>query len=146
MPSPKEIAEDPEDAPRRPGGLGASRIGELTTLPVFFVLGDRRVVLAGASPRPPWEAELLQAAGARVDLFGAFAAEALAQFRRGTPVRPQHRHWMDTDFKGATLAIGEFESEAAASSFRAAAHRAGVPVNIVDRPALCDFQFGSIVN
>jgi uroporphyrin-III C-methyltransferase/precorrin-2 dehydrogenase/sirohydrochlorin ferrochelatase len=146
MLSPKEIAEDPEDAPRRPGGLGASRIGELATLPVFFVLGDRRVILAGSSAGALWKAELLQAAGARVDLFGEFSAEDLAQFTLGTHVRHQHRHWMDADFKGATLAIGEFESEAAASSFRAAAHRAGVPVNIVDRPALCDFQFGSIVN
>ncbi|MBV8849772.1 MAG: uroporphyrinogen-III C-methyltransferase [Methylobacteriaceae bacterium] len=131
---------------RRPGGLGASRIGELATLPVFFVLGDRRVILAGSSAGALWKAELLQAAGARVDLFGEFGSEDLAQFTLGEHVRHQHRHWIDADFKGAALAIGEFESDADAASFRAAAHRAGVPVNIVDRPALCDFQFGSIVN
>jgi uroporphyrin-III C-methyltransferase/precorrin-2 dehydrogenase/sirohydrochlorin ferrochelatase len=146
MLSPREIAEPPEDAKRRPGGLGASRIGELATLPVFFVLGQRRVVLAGSSAGALWKAELLQAAGARVDLFGNFSAEDLAQFTFGDHVRRQHRRWTDADFKGAALAIGEFDSEADASSFRAAAHRAGVPVNLVDRPALCDFQFGSIVN
>ena len=146
MLSPKETAEFPDDSPRRPGGLGASRIGELATLPVFFVVEGRRVILAGSSAGALWKAELLQAAGARVDLFGEFSEEDLAQFPLGEHVRHQHRHWMDADFEGATLAIGEFDSEAAASSFRAAAHRAGVPVNIVDRPALCDFQFGSIVN
>src|SRR5436305_127135 len=146
MLSPGEIAELPEDPPRRPGSLGASRIGELATLPVFFVLHDRRVILAGASAGALWKAELLQAAGARVDLFGDYSADDLAQFALREHVRHQHRHWIDADFKGATLAVGEFQSEAEACSFRAAAHRAGVPVNIVDRPALCDFQFGSIVN
>jgi uroporphyrin-III C-methyltransferase / precorrin-2 dehydrogenase / sirohydrochlorin ferrochelatase len=146
MLSPGEIAELPEGPPRRPGSLGASRIGELATLPVFFTLGDRRVILAGASAGALWKAELLQAAGARVDLFGDYGADDLAQFALREHVRHQHRHWIDADFKGATLAVGEFQSEAEACSFRAAAHRAGVPVNIVDRPALCDFQFGSIVN
>jgi uroporphyrin-III C-methyltransferase/precorrin-2 dehydrogenase/sirohydrochlorin ferrochelatase len=146
MLSPGEIAELPEDAPRHPGSLGASRIGELATLPVFFTLEDRRVILAGFSAGALWKAEVLQAAGARVDLFGNYRADDLAQFALGEHVRHQHRHWIDADFKGATLAVGEFDSDAAAASFRAAAHRAGVPVNIVDRAALCDFQFGSIVN
>jgi uroporphyrin-III C-methyltransferase / precorrin-2 dehydrogenase / sirohydrochlorin ferrochelatase len=145
MLSPEDIV-DSQDGVRRPGNLGASRIGELATLPVFFMLEDRRVVLAGSSASALWKAELLQAAGARVDLFGEFAAEDLTQFALGERVRRHARHWIDADFKGASLAIGEFDSDAAAVSFRAAAHRAGVPVNIVDRPALCDFQFGSIVN
>jgi uroporphyrin-III C-methyltransferase/precorrin-2 dehydrogenase/sirohydrochlorin ferrochelatase len=146
MLSPNDTAAAREETRRGPASLGASRIGELATLPVFFVLEDRRVILAGSSAGALWKAELLQAAGARVDLFGDYRAEDLAEFALGEHVRHQHRHWIDADFRGATLAIGEFESDAAASSFRAAAHRAGVPVNIVDRPALCDFQFGSIVN
>jgi uroporphyrin-III C-methyltransferase/precorrin-2 dehydrogenase/sirohydrochlorin ferrochelatase len=146
MLSPDDTAAARDEARRGPESLGASRIGELATLPVFFVLEDRRVILTGSSAGALWKAELLQAAGARVDLFGDYRAEDLAEFALGEHVRHQHRNWIDADFKGATLAVGEFESDAAAVSFRAAAHRAGVPVNIVDRPALCDFQFGSIVN
>ena len=112
MLSPEEIAEPGEDAKRRPSGLGASRIRELATLPVFFVLAGRRVVLAGSSAGALWKAELLQAAGARVDLFGEFSAEDLAQFTLGDAVRALHRPWADADFKGAALAIGEFESRA----------------------------------
>src|SRR5947209_13708778 len=145
MLSPDDKTE-PRDAPRRPDRMGASRIGELATLPVFFMLEDRRVILAGSSAGALWKAELLEAAGARVDLFGEFGEEDLAQFTLGERVRRQSRHWIDADFKGAAIAVGEFDSDATAASFRAAAHRAGVPVNIVDRPALCDFQFGSIVN
>src|SRR5947209_8917723 len=146
MLSPDDTAAAREEPRREPARLGTSRIGELATLPVFFVLEDRRVILAGSSAGALWKAELLQAAGARVDLFGKFSADDVAQFTLGDHVRPQHRPWIDADFKGAALAIGEFDSEADASSFRAAAHRAGVPVNLVDRPAICDFQFGSIVN
>ena len=32
------------------------------------------------------------------------------------------------------------------SQFAAAARAAGVPVNVIDRPAFCDFSFGAIVN
>jgi uroporphyrin-III C-methyltransferase/precorrin-2 dehydrogenase/sirohydrochlorin ferrochelatase len=134
------------NATRRPGNLGASRIGELATLPVFFRLHERRVILAGASAGALWKAALLEAAGADVDLFGDYSAEDLAEFEFGSRVQRRSRAWTDADFAGAALAIGEFESDAAAAPFRAAAHRAGIPVNIIDRPALCDFQFGSIVN
>src|SRR6185437_793482 len=33
-----------------------------------------------------------------------------------------------------------------AAGFAAAARAAGVPVNVIDRPAFCDFSFGAIVN
>ncbi|MBV9395777.1 MAG: uroporphyrinogen-III C-methyltransferase, partial [Methylobacteriaceae bacterium] len=146
MLSPEHSAGSRDEGPRQPEGVRPSRIGELATLPVFFTLRDRRVILAGSSAGALWKAELLQAAGARIDLFGDYSEEDVAQFALGERVRHQHRQWIDADFKGAALAVGEFASDAAAASFRAAAHRAGIPVNIVDRPALCDFQFGSIVN
>ena len=132
-------------ASRRPGNL-TSRIGDLATLPVFLRLQDRRVVLTGSSPAALWKAALVQAAGAHVDLFGDFRDEDLAEFEFGARVQRHRRAWADTDFHGAALAIGEFEAETEAAPFRAAAQRAGVPVNIIDRPALCDLQFGAIVN
>src|SRR5215472_5599577 len=47
---------------------------------------------------------------------------------------------------GAALAIGAFDDEALAADFAARARTAGVPVNVVDRPAVSDFSFGTIVN
>jgi uroporphyrin-III C-methyltransferase/precorrin-2 dehydrogenase/sirohydrochlorin ferrochelatase len=52
----------------------------------------------------------------------------------------------DADFAGAALAVGNFEDEAVAADFSARARAAGVTVNVVDRPALSDFSFGTIVN
>jgi uroporphyrin-III C-methyltransferase / precorrin-2 dehydrogenase / sirohydrochlorin ferrochelatase len=52
----------------------------------------------------------------------------------------------DADFAGAALAVGAFDDAAAAADFSARARAAGVAVNVVDRPALSDFSFGTIVN
>lgn len=54
--------------------------------------------------------------------------------------------WSDVSFRGAALAIADCETEDGARAFFAAAVAAGVPVNVIDKPAYCQFQFGSIVN
>jgi uroporphyrin-III C-methyltransferase/precorrin-2 dehydrogenase/sirohydrochlorin ferrochelatase len=38
------------------------------------------------------------------------------------------------------------EDDQSAAEFAAAARTAGVPVNVIDKPAFCDFSFGAIVN
>jgi uroporphyrin-III C-methyltransferase/precorrin-2 dehydrogenase/sirohydrochlorin ferrochelatase len=48
--------------------------------------------------------------------------------------------------RGAAIAVGGFEDEARAKKFSDAARAAGVPVNVIDKPAFCDFSFGAIVN
>ena len=50
------------------------------------------------------------------------------------------------DLEGATLAIGAFENDCDAAVFASIARAAGVPVNVIDKPAFCDFSFGAIVN
>ena len=47
---------------------------------------------------------------------------------------------------GAAVAIGAFDDDDGAAAFAAAARAAGVPVNVIDKPAFCDFAFGAIVN
>jgi uroporphyrin-III C-methyltransferase/precorrin-2 dehydrogenase/sirohydrochlorin ferrochelatase len=44
------------------------------------------------------------------------------------------------------MAVGNCAEPAEASSFSEAARSAGVPVNVIDKPAFCDFAFGAIVN
>ena len=51
-----------------------------------------------------------------------------------------------TVFAGAAIALADAETEAEAQAFFCAARAAGVPVNVIDKPAFCQFQFGSIVN
>lgn len=128
---------------------GQGRIAPLAVLPLFWALGGRRVLVAGGCEAAAWKAELLAAAGARVlvvtpapgDAMQALAARLPAQIAvRGD------RSWAPEHFLGAVLAVGAFARPAEAEAFRGAARAAGVPVNLVDRPGLCDFSFGGIVN
>lgn len=130
-----------DDGPREPF------MQSLASLPVFFDLGGRRVLLAGGSQRALWKAELLRAAGAQVDVCAqepcedlvhrAVADESLTLFRRS---------WIAADFAGAALAVGDFASAEEAAAFHKAARMAQVPVNVIDQPDYCDVQIGTIVD
>jgi uroporphyrin-III C-methyltransferase / precorrin-2 dehydrogenase / sirohydrochlorin ferrochelatase len=119
----------------------------LACLPVFLSLAGKRVVLAGQSNAIVWKAELCQAAGAKLEVFGPEPCSDLVALARRCPaIALISRQITPDDFHGAALAIGEAESAAEAAEFRSAACAAGVPVNIIDKPACSDFQFGAIVD
>jgi uroporphyrin-III C-methyltransferase / precorrin-2 dehydrogenase / sirohydrochlorin ferrochelatase len=54
--------------------------------------------------------------------------------------------WTSISFDGMAIAIADCETEEEALAFFEAARAAGVPVNVIDKPAFCQFQFGAIVN
>lgn len=134
---------------REPSEVRKERMAKLARLPVFFALQGKRVVLAGGSHAAAWKAELMLAAGARVDVYAeAFSEEmqAVAADAPDVKVALIARSWAAADLDGAALAIGAFEDDADAAPFAKAARAAGVPVNVIDKPAFCDFSFGAIVN
>ena len=49
------------------------------------------------------------------------------------------REWTAADLPGAALAIGDFRDDDEAAAFAAAARAAGVPVNVIDKPAYLRF-------
>ena len=136
--------------PRKPAEAGPARLGMLAKLPVFFDLRGKQVVLAGGSAGAAWKAELLASAGARVEIYAIDPdpeIEALVARGAADGTLTLHRRpWCCAVFAGTALAVGDVETIAEAKAFRCAAKAAGVPVNTVDKPETCDFQFGSIVN
>ncbi|RUP09152.1 NAD(P)-dependent oxidoreductase [Hyphomicrobium sp.] len=125
------------------------RISALAVLPVFFKLDGKRVVLAGGGEPSLWKAELLSAAGARVEVFSESFADGFRELVSSPPggrVDLKVRRWTPEDLNSAAMAVGAFGDDGEAEQFASAARAAGVPVNVVDRPAFCDFQFGAIVN
>ena len=127
----------------------AHRIAALAVLPVFFKLDGKRVVLAGGGEPSLWKAELLSAAGARVEVFSESFAEGFQELAASPPngqLILAARRWRPEDLASAAMAVGAFTDDAEGAEFASAARAAGVPVNVVDRPAFCDFQFGAIVN
>jgi uroporphyrin-III C-methyltransferase/precorrin-2 dehydrogenase/sirohydrochlorin ferrochelatase len=137
------------DDARTPIETPAPRMDALARLPVFFSLAGKRAVVAGSGPAAAWKVELLSAAGASVAVFAPEPSEemrdAAANAQHGT-VTLHPRPWEALDLAGAAIAVGGFDDEGEAALFAAAARAAGVPVNVIDKPAHCDFAFGAIVN
>src|SRR5580700_351042 len=139
-------------ASRTPSETRTPRMEPLARLPVFFGLAGKRAVIAGGTPAAAWKAELLAAAGAKVEVFAADACEEL----RAVVAQPPRselsadavnamvihaRAWQAGDLAGAAIAVGAFAADDEAGVFAAAARAAGVPVNVIDKPAFCDFSF-----
>ena len=121
----------------------------MATLPVFFKLGGKRAVVAGGSEAALWKTELLAAAGASVDVYADALAEGFHDLVASPPsgtITLRRRRWQPGDLDGAAIAVGAMTDDAEAAAFAAAARASGVPVNVIDRPEFCDFQFGAIVN
>jgi uroporphyrin-III C-methyltransferase/precorrin-2 dehydrogenase/sirohydrochlorin ferrochelatase len=134
---------------RKPLDAQTARMGALARLPVFLSLDSKRAIVAGGSPAAAWKAELLSASGARVDVYAADICEELQQLTDDPPRGAIVIHrcmWSAENLVDAAIAVGAFEDDEGAAEFAAAARAAGVPVNVIDKPAFCDFSFGAIVN
>lgn len=127
---------------------GQERISPLAKLPVFWSLQGKRAVIAGGSDGAAWKAELLQACGAKVELYCETddLGETMTALIERTSLTHHAHPWHCGIFTGASLALADCETEDEARAFFCAARAAGVPVNVIDKPAYCQFQFGSIVN
>jgi uroporphyrin-III C-methyltransferase/precorrin-2 dehydrogenase/sirohydrochlorin ferrochelatase len=96
-------------------------------LPLFFDLSGRKVVVVGEGAAADRRAGLARSAGAKIQRIASSAAEA-------------------SDFRAAAaafIATGDADCDAAAQRL---ARSAGVPVNVADRPDLCDFILPAIVD
>ncbi|EJL52445.1 uroporphyrin-III C-methyltransferase [Rhizobium sp. CF122] len=129
-----------------------ARMEPLAKLPVFWALEGKRVIIAGGSDAAAWKAELLAACGAEVHIYAHELSDTFEKLILRGAEHPQgsfihHAEaWNETIFTGAAIAIADCEGNDEAEAFFAAARMAGVPVNVIDKPAFCQFQFGSIVN
>jgi len=137
------------NASRKPLETPPPCLSRLARLPVFFALGGKRAVIAGGSAAAAWKAELLSATGACVEVFSEDVSAEMLQTAANPPdgdILVHRRAWSEFDFTDTAIAVGAFADDAGADAFATAARAAGVPVNVIDKPAFCDFSFGAIVN
>jgi uroporphyrin-III C-methyltransferase / precorrin-2 dehydrogenase / sirohydrochlorin ferrochelatase len=122
------------------------RIGDISVLPVFLDLHGKTVCVIGDSDGAVWKAELLMSAGARLKIISETPSPGFLQLVSGDcacdyEIRP----WSLDDFIGAFAVVADVgEQDVRALCAAAKAHTS--LINIVDKPAFCTFQFGSIVN
>lgn len=136
------------NAPLRPEDRRPARLNALPKLPVFFDLAGRAILVVGGSDGIAWKAELLAAAGGTVRILAKDPSPELLALVRNVPERLVliDRPWCEADLVGVSVAVADIEDRHEAEHFAATARRHGALVNIVDQPAFCDFQFGTIVN
>ncbi|MCX5513356.1 siroheme synthase CysG [Kaistia algarum] len=124
----------------------ASAHRRLSTFPAFHKVEGRRVVIAGGGEAAAAKLRLLGETSAVCFLFAPeLDAEAAAEIAASGAVHVAR--WPEAgDLQDAALffaASGEVEIDRALAGL---ARTAGVPVNVVDRPDLCDFYVPAIVN
>ncbi|MGB3502891.1 MAG: siroheme synthase CysG [Mesorhizobium sp.] len=126
-----------------------ARIQPLSVLPVFIDLAGKRAVVAGGTDGAAWKAELLAAVGAKVDVYApreALSDEMLRLTKSKSSISLNDRVWQPQDLANSAVALCDAEDESEAAAFESAARAVGATCNVIDKPAFCHFQFGSIVN
>ncbi len=119
-------------------------------LPVFFTLAGKTCLLAGDAPAMAAKLRLLEATGARIRLRIPAPDTALERQIDSPTLRDRVDFspdtWSEADFYNIFLAIGAFINPEQAQDFAGMARKMSVPVNLVDRPSLCDFQIPSLID
>jgi precorrin-2 dehydrogenase/sirohydrochlorin ferrochelatase len=100
----------------------------MDAFPAFFPLAGKTVVIVGEG----------EAADAKLRLFASSPAHIL-RLEGEAALRPQA-------YAGAALAFIATDDDAYAQAASDAARAAHVPVNVVDRPALCDFTTPAVID
>ncbi|WP_372835595.1 siroheme synthase CysG [Puniceibacterium confluentis] len=118
----------------------------MKSFPMFIRTTGRRVVIAGGGEQAAQKARLMLKTDATLVLLAttlepelqALVAEGRARHQPG-PIAP-------ASFRGAAMVFVATGCPGMDAALHALAQQAGVPVNVVDQPALCDITTPSIVD
>ena len=119
---------------------------KLSVFPAFHKVAGRRVVVVGGGPEAAAKIRLLAETKAEIVVY----APSLAR-ETGADLAAAHGDWrgahpVAADLAGAALVFAATGTEEGDREVRALAREAGVPINVVDRPELCDFYTPALVN
>lgn len=116
-------------------------MGELNTFPLSFKVRGQRVVIVGGGEEALNKARLLSRTSATVVVVSAGIESDFTPL----PVTIVARGFEPSDLDGAAL-VFVADGGADGVAARAAARQRGVPLNVVDVPADCDFYTPSIID
>lgn len=118
----------------------------LNAFPVFLKVRERTVVIAGDGDMALAKARLLAQSAARLRIVAERPDAQLAEWAAATGAELVRAPWDDAFLDGAVLAFAATGDAAKDAAIAHAARAAGIPVNAVDRPELCDFYTPALVN
>ncbi|MBI5013534.1 MAG: uroporphyrinogen-III C-methyltransferase, partial [Methylocystis sp.] len=100
---------------RKPDEISADLMQPLATLPVFYALAGRRVLVIGGGEAAAWKVDLAAATGARVDVFAPAPCDKLREIGAARDNVSLHKRAVEPDdFAGAAMALGAVEDDASA--------------------------------
>lgn len=115
-------------------------------LPVFLNIKERRCLVVGGGRIALRKARLLQRAGARLRVVGERIDPEFHQLLAEPDHEILERDYKTQDLQGVDLVVAATNDELLNHRVHDEARERGLPVNVVDNPALCSFIFPSIVD
>lgn len=113
--------------------------------PAFFDLRERRCLVVGGGAVGERKVHDLLACAARVTLVSPAITLTLAELVAAGVIEHRPRRFRRSDARGCTLVIAATGEPDVDAAVVAASHRHHAFVNVVDRPEVCDFIFGSVL-
>jgi uroporphyrin-III C-methyltransferase/precorrin-2 dehydrogenase/sirohydrochlorin ferrochelatase len=118
----------------------------MQTFPLFLSLQDRRALVVGGSEAAARKIELLLSAGARVSLIAETVTGEIAQLIADGRISWVGRTFETDELDGMSIVIVAGGDALLQSRVSQEAQARGVPVNVVDTPALSSFIMPAIVD
>ena len=115
-------------------------------LPVFQDVKNRPVLVVGGGTAAARKAELVSRAGAAVTVIAPALGEDMARLAAERGIAHRTGDVGPGDVAGCALAFAASDDMALNERVHALAVAAGVPVNVVDRPELCQFIMPAILD
>lgn len=118
----------------------------LDVFPAFFKVAGRKVVVVGEGDEAAAKVRLLGETNARIVVVGRTASSELQKAVVQTSATRIVEDFTQQHLTDAALVFSAREDLALDTAVIDAARIMGVPANAVDKPAICDFYTGALVN
>ena len=118
----------------------------MQTFPLFLSLKDRRALVVGGTDAAARKIELLLSAGARVSLIAETVTGEIAQLIAEGRISWAGRTFEADEVDSMSIVIVACDDRLLQARVSHAAQARGVPVNVVDTPALSSFIMPAIVD
>ena len=119
---------------------------DFSSFPIFLRLDGRRVLVVGGGDEAAAKVRLLLPTGVTIVVVASEACDALSDLVAEGRIELLPRDFIASDLEGARLCIIALPDAERAATIAADADAAGVLVNVVDQPEICDFTVPAIVD
>lgn len=115
-------------------------------LPIFMNVRGRRTLVVGGGDVAARKVGLLLEAGAAVHVVSPALNDTLQAQAKSGAISHRGAGFAPVDLDGVVLAVAATDDEAVNRQVSELAQARGIPVNVVDNPALCSFVMPSIID